>query len=69
MASVVGTENQTIDDDGDAESSIPAMQLNIGLWVPRVIGATVLISTLRMMYMAWNRRARLFHRLVFGKKE
>ena len=37
------------------------VQLNIGLWQPRVTGSITFISALFMLLMAWNRRKFLFH--------
>ena len=36
-------------------------------WVPRIAGVITLISSLCMIWMAWSRRRRLFHRLILGK--
>ena len=35
--------------------------------VPRITGVITLFSSLCMIWMAWSRRRRLFHRLVLGK--
>jgi len=39
----------------------------LNAWVPRIKGVITLISSLCMIWMAWNKRGRLFHRLVLGK--
>ena len=49
------------------EDKDPLEMHSLNQWCPRVTGVIALISSLFMIWMAWNRRARLFHRLVLGK--
>jgi hypothetical protein len=56
------TTTTTMDSDS---GSIYQQRVNtIG---PRVVGTIVLLCSLSMLFMAWKRRDRLFHRLVLGK--
>jgi len=50
------------DEDKDPLEWLPTLNE----WCPRITGVITLISSLCMMWMAWNRRGRLFHRLVLG---
>jgi len=56
-----------VEEDNDEEQwSLDSEQLKANEWVPRIAGVITFISSLCMMWMAWNRRDRLFHRLVLG---
>ena len=56
--------------DEDNSVSMPyeltQRQLVTGVWMTRVTGTISLLSSLCMIYMAWNRRQGLFHRLILG---
>jgi hypothetical protein len=54
----------TMDSDSDSGSIYQQRVNTIG---PRVVGTIVLLCSLSMLFMAWKRRDRLFHRLVLGK--
>jgi len=41
-------------------------ELHAGLWTTRICGIITLVSSLCMIWRAWNRREGLFHRLVLG---
>jgi hypothetical protein len=53
-----------MDSDSDSGSIYQQRVNTIG---PRVVGTIVLLCSLSMLFMAWKRRDRLFHRLVLGK--
>ena len=42
-------------------------QMKVNEWVPRIGGGLTFLSSLCMLWMAWKRRDRLFHRLVLGR--
>jgi len=57
-----------IEEDNDKDQwSLSSKQQKANDWVPRIGGVITFISSLCMMWMAWNRRDRLFHRLILGK--
>jgi hypothetical protein len=58
------TTTTTMDSDSDSGSIYQQRVNTIG---PRVVGTIVLLCSLSMLFMAWKRRDRLFHRLVLGK--
>ena len=42
-------------------------QMKVTEWLPRIGGGITFLSSLCMLWMAWKRRDRLFHRLVLGR--
>ena len=42
-------------------------QMKANEWVPRIGGVVTFLSSICMLWMAWKRRDRLFHRLVLGR--
>ena len=54
-------------EEQEVEDNVQWNVLKVNKWCPRIVGVITLVSSLCMMWMAWKRRGRLFHRLVLGK--
>jgi hypothetical protein len=54
------------DDANDELYKLTPLQLQASLYIPRILGIILVISSIFMFILAWKRRDRLFHRLVLG---
>jgi len=54
------------EEEEEIEGTVQWNMLKVNKWCPRIDGVVTLVSSLCMMWMAWNRRGRLFHHLVLG---
>ena len=61
------TEEEEEEDQIYEEATISMRQMKANEWVPRITGVVTFLSSLCMLWMAWKRRDRLFHRLVLGR--
>ena len=61
------TEEEEEEDQIYEEATISMRQMKANEWVPRIGGVVTFLSSICMLWMAWKRRDRLFHRLVLGR--
>jgi len=55
-----------IEEEEDSTGILTKKILAANEWIPRIAGVITFLSSLCMVWMAWNRRRRLFHRLVLA---
>ena len=62
------TEEEEEEEDQTYEGVTMSMrQMKVTEWLPRIGGGITFLSSLCMLWMAWKKRDRLFHRLVLGR--
>ena len=61
------TEQEEEKDQTDEVATMRMRFIKANEWVPRITGVITFLSSLCMLWMAWKKRDRLFHRLVLGR--
>jgi hypothetical protein len=59
-------QQQQDNDANNALYTLRPLQLHASLYIPRILGIIIVLSSIFMFILAWKRRDRLFHRLVLG---